>query len=226
MPSIAKEKSVDVEKAQFNMIQQQVRPWDVLDESVLAVMEATPRAHFVPEAFQKVAFADIMIPLPNNQVMLPPKIIGRCLQALNLKSHENILEIGTGSGYLTALAAQLCHRIHSIDIHADLTNKARETLRSLNILNAILDTKDGFQLNPKQQTYDAIIVTGSTPLVPKSFRELLNTDGRLFVIVGQEPMMTAMLVTRLDNDEWFEQPLFETSIPCLEGAPVPEQFLF
>lgn len=217
---------MDVEKAQFNMIEQQVRPWDVLDKAVLSAMEAIPRAHFVPDASQGIAFADTAIPLPNNQVMLPPKIVGRALQALDLKSHENILEIGTGSGYQTALAAHLCHRVHSIDIHAELTNLARENLRALNIMNVVLDTKDGFDMNPKQQTYDAIIVTGSTPLVPKSFRELLNTDGRLFVIVGQAPVMTAMLVTRLENDEWYEQPLFETSVPSLDGAPIPEQFLF
>ena len=215
---------MNLEQARFNMIEQQIRPWDVLDDRVLEVLSATPREAFVPEKYRALAFSDICIPLPHDQCMMPPKLEGRLLQSLALQSTDSILEIGTGSAYLTACLAGIGQRVHSIDLFEDFTDAARSKLDSHNINNVTLESGDAAAGWPGEQRYDAIAVTGSLPTLHQGFHTLLNPGGRLFVIVGKPPIMQALLITRVGEQEWNHESLFETSIPPLLHAPEPPAF--
>ena len=217
---------IDTDLARYNMIEQQIRPWDVLDPMVLEVIAETPRERFVPARHRALAFSDVEIPLPAGEVMMSPKLEGRLLQALAIKPTDSILEIGTGSGYLTACLARLGHRVHTIDIHADLSNGARQLLAGLGIENIDYQIGDAFTELNRGEHYDVIAVTGSLPLDTEDFRDMLNVGGRQFVIVGQDPIMEARLVTRCSEDTWEVEDLFETSIPPLHNCPQPEQFVF
>jgi len=217
---------MNLEQARFNMIEQQIRPWDVLDDKVLEVLSATPREDFVPAQYRALAFSDICIPLPQDQCMMPPKLEGRLLQSLALQSSDSILEIGTGSGYLTACLARLGNRVHSVDLFEDFVDAAGAKLARHDIRNATLEVGDAATGWSDEQRYDAIAVTGSLPVLHQGFHSLLNPGGRLFVIVGQPPVMQALLITRIDAQEWNQESLFETSIPALVNAPQPEAFSF
>lgn len=217
---------MNLEQARFNMIEQQIRPWDVLDDRVLEVLSATPREDFVPEKYRALAFSDISIPLPHDQVMMPPKLEGRLLQSLELQSTDSILEIGTGSAYLTAGLARLGERVHSIELYEDFIDAARDKLAQHDIHNVTLEAGDAAAGWSGGQTFDAIAVTGSLPTLHQGFHKLLNPGGRLFVIVGQPPVMQALLITRVGEQEWNHESLFETSIPPLVNAPQPESFVF
>jgi protein-L-isoaspartate(D-aspartate) O-methyltransferase len=217
---------MNLEQARYNMIEQQIRPWDVLDDRVLGVLSATPREDFVPEQYRELAFSDICIPLPDEQCMMPPKLEGRLLQSLAVLPGDDILEIGTGSGYLTACLARLGSSVHSIDLFPGFTAAAGELLAGHNINNVTLETGDAGAGWQSDKRYDAIAVTGSLPLLHHGFHELLNPGGRLFVIVGQPPIMQALLITRAGEQEWNSESLFETAIPALLNAPRPEDFKF
>jgi protein-L-isoaspartate(D-aspartate) O-methyltransferase len=216
--------TMNIEEARFNMIEQQIRPWDVLDDQVLNVIASTPREHFVPEAYRALAFSDISIPLDHGEVMMPPKLEGKVLQSLTLQQADHILEIGTGSGYLTACLANLGGSVLSIDIHDDFIQQARARLTEHDIDNARLVQGDAAAGWETDETFDAIAVTGSLPVLHRGFHGLLKPGGQLFVIVGRPPIMQALLITRTGEQEWTEESLFETSIPALVNAQAPSAF--
>lgn len=218
--------ALNLEEARFNMIEQQIRTWDVLDDQILETLANTPREDFVAERYRALAFSDISVPLAHEQVMMPPKLEGRLLQSLLLKPTDSVLEIGTGSGYLTACLAKLAGSVHSVDIFADFIEEAGSKLEKHGINNVTFENIDAATGLDTPQRYDAIAVTGSLPLLHHGYHELLNPGGRLFVIVGKPPIMQALLITRTGDQEWREESLFEISIPPLINAPQPDAFRF
>jgi protein-L-isoaspartate(D-aspartate) O-methyltransferase len=216
---------IDIEQARFNMIEQQVRPWDVLDQRVLDVMTTTPREDFVPEKYRSLAFADINIPLGHNQVMMPPKTEGRLLQVLDVKASESVLEIGTGSGYLTACLSRLGNHVTSIEIFPEFREAAAAKLAAHGYRNVTLRDGDAANGTGSDTRYDVIAVTGSLPLLQRQFHDNLAVGGRLFVIAGMPPVMEALLITRIDEHNWSRESLFETSLPPLLHATHPQRFV-
>lgn len=216
------------DRARFNMIQQQIRPWNVADDQVLSVMAEVPREQFVPDAYRSVAHADIEIPIGDGQTMLEPKVVGRMLQALDIQADDKILEIGTGSGYVTACLSRLGGRVVSIEIHEGVAAQAREALEAMMLGRLEVRVGDGLAGPVDGQPFDVIAVTGSLPNHEPlaALQKQLAPDGRLFAVVGEEPVMEALLVTRVSGSDFRRDPLFETSIPALEKAPVPERFVF
>lgn len=208
------------------MIVQQIRPWEVLDPQVLEAMSHVPREVFVPERYRKLAFADTNIPLGHDQVMMKPNVEGRLLQALTIQPEDSILEIGTGSGYLTACLARLGRHVTSIEILPDLAEAASARLAELSVDNVTLQTGDALSGIDPNAHYDVIAVTGSLPVPDQQFFSNLENAGRLFVITGQLPIMEARLVTRINANNWTTESLFETCIPPLINAAAPESFSF
>lgn len=223
--------SMDFKQARFNMVEQQVRPWDVLDPRVLDVIGEVPREAFVPQGCENLAYADTRIPLGSFDghpcTMLNPNIEGRLLQALDIEGDDTVLEIGTGSGYLTACLARLGHHVDSVDINPDMIAMAEKNLAAQNISNVTLSTGDASAGWSEQKPYyDVIAITASMPVAPKIYKNMLKNGGRLFVICGQAPVMKAMLITRIDKNEWREEELFETCVDPLINAELKEQFVF
>jgi protein-L-isoaspartate(D-aspartate) O-methyltransferase len=216
---------MNIEVAREQMIEQQVHAWDVFDERVLAVMREIRREQFAPARYQDVAFADSPIPLAHGQAMLPAKIQGRILQALTLGAADVVLEVGAGNGYLSACLGRLAARVRSIEIFPDLADEARARLLAASVNNVAVEVADGMQLN-EHGGYDAIAVTGSLPLYDERFQQALRIGGRLFVVVGQAPVMEAWRVTRIGEREWQRQSLFETVIDPLVNSPRPSAFVF
>lgn len=217
----------DLERARFNMIEQQIRPWDVLDQRVLDVIAATPREAFVPEHYRStLAFSDISLPIGHDQYMMPPKLEGRLLQSLALQPTDKVLEIGTGSAYVTACLARLAAQVLSVDIFADFKNAAERKLAGQNIANVELKTEDAAAGWGAENQFDAIAVTGSLPVLHQGFHRALTVGGRLFVIVGTPPIMEALLITRIGPDQWAQESLFDTMVPPLVNAPAPARFSF
>lgn len=216
----------NTEQARFNMIEQQIRPAEVLDQHVLEVVADTPREAFVPDNYRALAFSDINIPLPNGQVMMKPIMEGRLLQALNIQPEDSILEIGTGSGYFTALLAKLGKQVHSVDIDAGIILSARKHLVAQGIDNAVLSEGDAAQGQNQGGPFDVIAITGSLPILPESFQQQLTVGGRMVVIVGQSPVMQVLLITRAAEGEWNSKCLFETDFPALTNAEQPSAFVF
>jgi protein-L-isoaspartate(D-aspartate) O-methyltransferase len=217
--------SMNVEEARTQMVNQQVRAWDVLDPAVLSVLAQVPREQFVPPRFRALAFADTEIPLGSGQVMMTPQVEGRLLQALAIRGTDRVLEVGTGSGFLTACLARLGSRVTSLEILPELADTARRNLRGVATWNAEVRTEDVFQYRPAEP-WDVIAVTGSVPQPDDRFRHWLADGGRLFIVVGQPPLMQARLVTRLGPDQWTTTTLFETSLPALINATPPSKFRF
>jgi protein-L-isoaspartate(D-aspartate) O-methyltransferase len=217
---------LDFARARFNMVEQQVRPWEVLDQHVLDLLFEIPREEFVPPAYRTLAFADIQIPLAHDQVMMSPKLEGRLLQTLQIKPNDTVLEIGTGSGYFTALLAKLAKRVESVDIYEDFIKTAERSLKTQYISNACLSSGDAIAGWKTEVQYDVIVLTGSVPVLKPHFQNQLKLGGRLLAIVGTEPVMEARLITRVSDHEWQIDSLFETSLPALIGAPVPQRFVF
>lgn len=216
----------NVELARFNMVEQQVRPWDVLDPQVLELMESMPREAFVPQAYQNVAYADIDIPIGHGEVMLAPKYVGRMLQALNLHEGDVALEVGCGTGYVTALLAKTCREVYSVDIHQDFVDTTAKNLATLDITNITLETGDASHGWDAHAPYDVIFISGSLPVLPETFQKSLNRGGRLVAIVGDSPVMEAVLISRTGLHEWSQEALFETDIRPLENATKPQRFIF
>ncbi len=208
---------VDSKQARFNMVEQQIRPWEVLNQQVLDLISEVPREDFVPTAYRNLAFADINIPLAHDQEMMSPKLEGRILQALQLTPKDSVLEIGTGSGYFTALLAKSAKHVDSVDIYDDFITEARSKLNALNINNVSLKTGDAINGWNLGRRYDVIVLTGSVPELKPHFQEQLNEAGRLFAIVGDEPIMHAHLITRIAG-HFYTESLFETLLPPLLGA--------
>jgi protein-L-isoaspartate(D-aspartate) O-methyltransferase len=215
----------NIEQARFNMIEQQIRTWDVLDQQVLDLLSAVPREAFVPIAYRNLAFADINIPLAHGQQMMTPKLEGRLIQALMLNKNDTVLEIGTGSGYLTALLAKLAKHVESVDIYQDFIEEAEKKLRQQNIENVSLKSGDAIKGWNMYTRYDVIVLTGSVPVLESHFLSQLQQGGCLFAIVGEEPIMQAQLIKRISEHEFDSEVLFETSLPPLLGAPQSESFI-
>ena len=216
---------LDIEQARFNMIEQQVRPWDVLDQRVLDVMSNTPREDFVPEKYQSLAFADINVPLGHGQVMMAPKLEGRLLQALAIKPGDSALEVGTGSGYLTACLARLGNHVTSIEIFPEFSETAAAALSEHGIRNVTLQQGDAANGIDSGTRYDVIAVTASVPVNREQFHANLAIGGRLFLILGTPPVMEAVLVTRVDEGGWTRESLFETALPPLINSEEPQRFV-
>ena len=214
---------MNFEQARFNMVEQQIRPWEVLDSRVLSLLENIHREDFVPVRYRKLAFADLAIPLDCGQVMMRPKIEARMLQALELGDDETVLEIGTGSGFITACLAALAKRVVSVEIFPELHREAVLKLKDKAIDNVELFTGDVMKGWQPEQAHDVVVVTGSVPAVPEQFLGWVNPGGRLFVVTGDSPAMEARLLTRLDATEWTEESLLETDLPRLiNSEPAPE----
>lgn len=218
--------AMNMEQARFNMIEQQIRPWDVLDDQVLRTLADIPREDFVPARYRELAFSDISIPLDHDQAMMPPKLEGKLLQSLELKPTDSILEIGTGSGYLTACLAKMAGKVHSLDLFEDFQQQAGAKLEAQGINNVTMEQADAGAGWESDLRFDAIAVTGSLPVLHQQYHKLLKSEGRLFVIVGNPPIMQALLITRIGEQEWRHESLFETSVPALVNAPGPEAFRF
>lgn len=216
----------DLEMLREHMVERQVRTWEVLDPNVLDVMRVLPRDHFVPARYRGLAYADTHVPLGDGEVMMQPKVEGRLLQALEIGNDDRILEIGTGTGWLTALLAELGGRVHSVDIREDFTAGAKRALDGMNLRNVRLETRDASTLDGFSDAYDCIAVTGSMPVLHDSFRRKLKIGGRLFAVVGRNPIMEAQLHTRVSEDDWAVESLFDTDIPALVNAWNPARFDF
>lgn len=218
--------NMNFEQARFNMVEQQIRPWEVLDSRVLSLLESIHREDFVPVRYRKLAFADLSVPLNCGQVMMRPKIEARMLQALELREDETVLEIGTGSGFITACLAALSKRVVSVEIFGELHDEAALKLEDKNISNVELFTGDAMRGWQPEQAHDVVVVTGSVPEVPEQFLGWVNPGGRMFIVSGESPAMEAKLLTRLDVTEWSEESLLETDLPRLVNAEPPEEFEF
>jgi protein-L-isoaspartate(D-aspartate) O-methyltransferase len=215
---------MNFEVARAQMLGQQIRAWEVLDDRVLRALEQTPRERFVPEEYRDLAFADTEIPLANGQFMLAPKIEGRVLQALQIAPVDEVLEIGTGTGFLTAALARLAHAVVSVDIFPDFTAAARARLAADNVGNVELRTADALSLELAGR-FDAIAVTGSVPVLDDYFVRMLRPMGRLFIVVGRTPAMEARLITVNANGDSTSESLFETVLTPLINAERPEPFV-
>lgn len=217
---------LNLEKARYNMIEQQIRPWDVLDQKVLDVIAQTPRERFVPKEYQNLAFTDTCIPIGYGQVMMEPKLEGRILQTLDIQPTDTILEIGTGSGYLTACLAKLGASVVTVELYQELSQHAQQQIAGQGLENVqfrIGDAATGWNVDGQ---FDVIVVTGSLPVMQEEFMHQLKVNGRLFVIVGEDPVMEARLITRVGGNDWMTESLFETSVPALVNAPRPQRFIF
>jgi protein-L-isoaspartate(D-aspartate) O-methyltransferase len=222
---------MDYERARFNMIEQQVRTWDVLDQSVLDLLEIVRRERFVPPQFAALAFADTDLPLTIDgaaagEVMFSPKVEARLLQELAIRPHERVLEIGTGSGYMAALAAHKGQHVLSIEIDPLLAAFAIANLARAGIRNVEVERGDGALGWPQRAPYDVIIVSGGLPLLPDELRAQLRVGGRLTAIIGELPSMEAQLVTRVTEDDYEVVNLYETSARPLRNARRPSAFKF
>lgn len=220
------EKQLDVERARFNMVEQQIRPWDVLDQRVLDLLFKVKREDFVPPQYRSLAFADMEIPIGHGEVALQPKMEARMLQELALQPSDRILEVGTGCGYMTALLASLGGHVYSVDIEPDFTRAAAPKLAHCGIFNVTLEAGDAARGWAKYEPYDAIILTGSVPVMPDELPKSLNPGGRLLAVVGEPPVMEARLITCAAPVAYSTLGLFETCIAALRNAPQPEHFVF
>ena len=220
---------MDTLAARQQMVDQQIRTWEVLDPRVLDVFARVPREAFVPPQYRELAFADTPIPIGLGQSMLAPKIQGRILQALGVAATDSVLEVGSGTGYLAACLGLLGAAARSIDIHPQFTAAAQANVGAVNVAAAgarvTFETRDAFATPPLGE-YDAIAVTGSLPVYDARFERSLRVGGRLFAIVGEAPVMDAILVRRVDNAEWTRESLFETVVEPLINATAAQRFVF
>ncbi len=216
---------MDVEQARTQMIEQQVRAWNVLNPDVLKVMATVRREAFVPSGYEKLAFADTAIPLACGQQMMIPSVEGRMLQALNIRPGDQVFEVGTGTGYTAACMAALGGAVTSMDIHEELAGPAAATLEAQRFGTVKVETGDALELSVDKR-YDVIAVTGAMPERHRAFEKALRIGGRLFAVIGTDPVMEAVLIVRETDTEWLVESLFETRLDMLENARVPEPFEF
>jgi len=217
---------LDVERARFNMVEQQIRPWEVLDQRVLDLLMRVRREEFVPPRYRALAFADMEIPIGHGETMLAPKIEARMLQELALAPEDRILEVGTGSGYMTVLLASLGNPVYSVDIVPEFTQTAGIKLAAHGVTNVTLESGDAARGWDRHAPYDAVVVTGSLPVLPDAFARSLRPGGRLIVVVGEPPVMEAQLIACVAAGAYSTTGLFETCIAPLRNAVQPERFVF
>lgn len=229
-PPFAQTPAMDVEQARFNMVEQQIRPWDVLDQEVLDLLYVIHREEFVPEAYRMLAFSDLEIPLLGNaddgERMMQPKVEARIIQELSLKRNERVLEVGTGSGYLAALLAARAHHVYSVEINPRLKAFGEGNLRRAGVENVTTELGDAAQGWRQHAPYDVIVLTGSTPILPQSLPSQLRAGGRLFAVVGDPPVMEARLLSCVSEGSYYTTDLFETCLAPLRNAVQPARFEF
>ncbi len=217
---------MNLEQARLNMVESQIRTWEVLDQEVLDTVLAIPREAFVPEQYQALAFVDMEIPIGHGEVMLSPKLEARMLQELTLKKSDRVLEVGTGTGYMTALLAAVSEQVYSVEIHADFAESAARRLQLRGTDNVTVQNGDAGRGWPSKAPYDAIVLTGSVPILPREFFAQLRLGGRLLAVIGEPPVMTAHLYTCVAEGAFNDVGLFETCIAPLHNVPQPERFVF
>lgn len=217
---------MDLEQARFNMIEQQIRPCEVLDDTVLHTMASIPRDIFAPKGMESLAYADIEVPLDHDEAMMFPRIEGRMLQELEIGIDDECLEVGTGSGYVTACMANMSQHVHSIDIHADFIETAAKKLAMVNISNVTLENKNALTDLNGSKKYDVIAVTGSISEYMPLFEQLLKPGGRLFIVVGSNQVAHAMKIERTMDEHFIRTSLFETQLKTLVGLEEKSSFSF
>src|SRR5687768_15535791 len=216
----------DLERARFNMIEQQIRTWEVLDQRVLDLLFRVRREEFMPPAYRALAFVDMEVPIGHGEKMLQPKLEARMVQELAIAETDRILEVGTGTGYVTALLAPLGAHVFSVDIIEEFTRGAAQKLAAHGLSNVTLEIGDAARGWEKHGPFDVVLLTGSVPILAESFKASLRPGGRLLAIVGEPPVMEAKLITSVEGGAWNEIGLFETCIAPLKHAPQPERFVF
>lgn len=216
---------MNIEQARFNMIEQQIRPWDVLDLDVLELLLVVKRENFVPVAYKNLAFVDSEIPLGSGETMFTPKLEARILQETGLKKHETVLEIGTGSGYMAALLAHKGRHVTTIEIVPALKTLAEKTLADNGVSNVTVELGDGAQGWAKGAPYDVIVVSGGLSVLPEALLQQVKVGGRILAIIGEAPIMSAHLVTRVSEQAYDTRKVFETNVTPLQ-AVVPSHFQF
>ncbi len=217
---------MNLEQVRFNMVEQQIRTWDVLDQNVLDLLFQVKREEFLPERARAMAFVDMGAPIGFGEFTLPPKLEARIIQELELKKSDRVLEIGSGCGYMTALLAKCTQHVTSVEIVPELSAFAEKNLRAHGFDNVALSVGDGARGGTTGQGFDVVVLTGSTPMLPQTFLQSLNPGGRLFAIVGEEPIMKATLISRGASGEVKQRELFETCVAPLKNAVQREQFVF
>ncbi len=209
---------MNFEIARHNMIEQQIRPWNVIDPITLEALDVIPRENYVPDTMKRSAFADTQLPIGHNQVMLCPKIEAHILQSLQVQETDSVLEIGTGSGYMTALLAHLADKVCSVEIIESLSQSAQQKLASEGFENITFVVDDAAQGYEQNSPYDVIVITGSVAQLAESFKTSLKKGGRLFAVIGNAPVMEATLITRVSSNQYRTEVLFETEIPALKNS--------
>ena len=217
---------MNIEQARFNMIEQQIRPWEVLDPAVLSLLAIVKREDFVPPAYKALAFVDTEVPLPLGQSMLEPKVEARLLQELAVHKHERVLEVGAGSGYMAALLAHKAQHVTTFEIRRELAAMATANLRRAGVANVSVRMSDGASGAPTEAPFDVIVLSGSVAEMPSALLSQLKVGGRAAAIVGQLPVMRAVLVTRTGEHAFQTRELFDTVAPRLSGFGEPSQFRF
>ncbi|MES2152331.1 MAG: protein-L-isoaspartate O-methyltransferase [Pseudomonadota bacterium] len=217
---------MNIEQARFNMIEQQIRPWNVLDQDVLDLLVVVKREDFVPAAYTSLAFVDTEIPLPGGEAMFTPKLEARLLQEVGVKKHENVLEIGSGSGYMAALLAHKGRHVTTVESNPELKAMAEQNLVKAGIHNVTVELGNGAEGWAKGAPYDVIVVSGALEVLPEAFLKQIKVGGRLAVILGQAPVMTAQVITRVSELAYDTVKVFETNVKPLNGAATPSHFSF
>jgi protein-L-isoaspartate(D-aspartate) O-methyltransferase len=217
---------MNIEQARFNMIEQQIRPWNVLDQDVLDLLHIVKREQFVPAACAALAFADTEIPLGNGAQMFNPKVEARILQELQLKKHENVLEIGTGSGYMAALLASKARHVTTVEINPALQAMAQQNLANANVTNVTVELGNGADGWSAGAPFDVIVISGALEVLPENFKKQLKVGGRIAAIVGEAPVMECVIITRVAENAYDTVKIFETNIKPLASAPTPSHFAF
>lgn len=217
---------MNIEQARFNMIEQQIRPWNVLDQDVLDLLHVVKREQFVPEAYQNLAFADVEIPLPAGGAMFNPKVEARILQELRLKKNEKVLEIGAGSGYMAALMAHMAQHVTAVELSPEVKALAQDNLKKAGIDNVTVVEGNGAAGWEQGAPYDVIVISGGLESLPEAFLKQVKVGGRIAAIVGQAPAMTCEIVTRVSETGYDTVKLFETNARLLAGAPAKSHFVF
>lgn len=217
---------MNIEQARFNMIEQQIRPWNVLDQDVLELLMVVKREEFVPAAYANLAFVDTEVPLPNGAAMFSPKVEARILQELAVKKSEHVLEIGTGSGYMAALLGYKARHVTTVEIDPEIKALAEKNLAAAGIANVTVELGNGAQGWSAGAPYDVIVVSGGLPFLPETLLQQVKVGGRIAAIVGEAPVMSAEIVTRTSDTQYETRKVFETSVPHLRECAKPSQFRF